>query len=450
MDETIAGILLEFNLDLYRPILPRQLSLGEVLPPRAGNLVKVITGMRRSGKSYRLFQEMDALIAHGVAKDRICYFNFEDDRLAPVTPETGDRVLETFRYLHPDDDGEQGIYLFFDELQEMEHWGAWLRRIVDTTKATIYVTGSSSKMLSSEIASEFRGRAIDFELLPYSFAELVTRDSSPVVRDGQILCSAAEAARYASQFDEYLECGGFPAAQGLVRPQAISLLQSYVQRVVARDVVDRHNLARPRIASAVARRLMGANGRALSLRKIESDLRTVDLGTSRSYLADMLGYFESAYLIFTVREFSRSLAEASASLPKVYAIDPGLALANSKAGVNDKGQRLEDAVYLELRRRHPGARENGISFRKTRGHGYEIDFAIGDALDREPVELIQVTESVEDPKTAARETRALWEALAEARLEEGLLIVGNGDDAVYEQDSMRIRQVPAWKWFLMA
>ena len=393
---------------------------------------------------------MDALVASGVPKERICYFDFEDDRLSPVTPETGDRVLETFRYLYPDEENSQGIYLFFDELQEMKGWGAWLRRVVDTTKATIYVTGSSSKMPSSEIASEFRGRAIDFELLPYSFAEITTCDGDLHVLDGQVLCTAEGAARYASLFDRYLERGGFPAAQGLARPQATSLLQSYVQRVVARDVVERHDLSRPRIASAFASRLMGANGRVVSLRKIENDLRAADLATSRPYLSDMLGYFEQAYLVFKVKEFSRSLSESSASLPKVYAVDPGLALANSKASVNDRGQRLEDAVYLELRRRYPGIRENGISFRKTREHGYEVDFAVGDALDREPMELIQVTDTLSDPKTAEREMRALWEALGEARLEEGLLIVGSGDDGVYEQDGMRIRQIPAWKWFLAA
>lgn len=114
--------------------------------------------MRRSGKSYRMFQEMDELIRQGVGPNLICYFNFEDNRFAPVTAQTGDEVLDTFYELHPEALTD-GAYLFFDELQEMQDWGAWLRRIVDTRKATIYVSGSSSKMLSTEIATEFRGRA---------------------------------------------------------------------------------------------------------------------------------------------------------------------------------------------------------------------------------------------------------------------------------------------------
>ena len=97
MNQTIAQILQEFTLDNYRPIIPRALDLGAPLIPRAGNLVKVVTGMRRSGKSYRLFQEMDALLNAGVPPKRICYINFEDDRLGAVTARTGDEVIDTFR-----------------------------------------------------------------------------------------------------------------------------------------------------------------------------------------------------------------------------------------------------------------------------------------------------------------------------------------------------------------
>lgn len=450
MNETVAALLQEFSLDLYRPIIRRNLDLGPALPPRAGNLVKVVTGMRRSGKSYRLFQEMDDLMRAGVPQERICYFNFEDDRLGRVVPATGDQVIEAFRYLHPGLAEEDGLYLFFDELQEMEGWGSWLRRIVDTTKATIYVSGSSSKMLSSEIATEFRGRAIDFELLPFSFREIVVQDPSLAPSLRAHIQTAAQAARLQASLDAYLVSGGFPAAQGLPRPQASALLQSYTQRVVARDVVERHNLARPRVASAFARRLMGLNARQLSVRKAENDLRSAGLATGRGYLADLLGYFEEAYLVFPVQEFTRSLSESTTAQPKVYAIDPGLALANSRAGVNDRGQRLEDAVYLELRRRNPGGREGTISTLRTKGRGLEVDFVVGDILDEAPTQLVQVTESMDDPVTAQRELRALWEAMRETGLEEGVLVVGNGLDATHESDFGRIHQVPAWKWLLFS
>ena len=448
MNMTIIGILQEFSLDLYRPILPRDLDLGEVLPPRAGNLVKVVSGMRRSGKTYRLFQEMDRLLQMGIPASHICYFNFEDDRVSPATARVGDEVLEAFRYLNRITDPEEGIYLFFDEVQEMAGWGAWLRRIVDTTRATIYITGSSSKMLSREIATEFRGRALDFELLPLSFREFCRQRGFTASQDDVIYASPRQAAMMQSLFDEYLVRGGFPAAIDLAKPQANALLQSYVQRVVSRDVVERHDLGRPRVAMALARRLIGLNARQLSIRKIEQDFRSAGIATGRVYLGDLIDYFEEAYLIFRIKELSRTLSEVTTTQPKVYAIDPGLALANSKAGVSERGQRLENAVYLELRRRHPAERDGAISMVRTKAQGHEVDFAVGDVLDGGPYHLLQVTDTMDDSKVVERECRALWEAMDERGLAEGIIVVGNGERAQYERDGKRIAQIPAWEWML--
>lgn len=447
MNELIAEQIRGFDIADYLPIHERMLDLGDLLPPRRGNLVKVVVGMRCSGKSYRLFQEMLRVHESGVPWDRICYFNFEDDRLDPVTPAIGDEVLETFYSTCPSA-LEEGAYLFLDELQEMDGWGAWLRRVVDTTKATIYVSGSSSKMLSQEISTEFRGRAIDFELLPLSFREYVGA-KEPGLSLGPAH-STLERLSLRRLFDAYLEEGGFPAALGLPTAQRVSLLQGYVQRVVVRDVVDRHALARPRVASVFARRVLGTNAKTLSVRRAEGDLRALGLPTSRALLATLLDYLEQAYLVFRVQEFSYALAEGTRKPPKVYAIDPGLALANGRANSNELGQRLEDAVYLELRRRNVGTRAESVSSFVTRGHGYEVDFVVGDVMFQDALELVQVSVGVEDETTRARELRALWEALEETGLEEATLVVAGGDEASYVQGNRRIRQVPAWKWFLEA
>lgn len=442
----ILETLKSFDLSLYEPIHKRDLDLGSPLEPRAGNLVKVIVGMRRSGKSYRLFQEMQALLEAGIPSSRICYFNFEDERLAPLDPSVGDEVLEAFQTLHPDA-FEAGAYLFFDELQEMENWEGWLRRIVDTRKATIYATGSSSKLLSTDIATGFRGRAIDFELLPLSFAEYV-RFNGMGDLGAQEGYSTTERLRLQAAFSDYLHEGGFPAVQGLPTQEAIPILQSYVQRVVARDVIERHNLAKPRVATAFAQRVLGLNGRQLSLRKAANDLRSAGLPTSRELLGDVFGYLQDAYLAFAMRERTYSLAESTNAAVKAYAIDPGLALANARANTNDRGQRLENAVYLELRRRAIGMRKDAIASLRTKNRGYEVDFVLGDALDEAPFELFQVCDSVDDPATLKRELRALWEVMDEQGVREGTLIVGEGGDEAYEQGSCTVRQIPAWKWML--
>ena len=444
MDAIIQEKLVGFRLRDFEPIYSRSLDLGEPLAPRIGNLVKVIVGMRRSGKSFRLFQEIRALLNSGVSMDQICYFNFEDDRLAPVTTRTGDQVIEAFESLHPGALA-RGVYLFLDEIQEMDNWGAWLRRVVDTTRATIYVTGSSSRMLSREISTEFRGRAIDFELLPFSFAEHVAAFMPGV---DAVHPSMEERVALQHEVMAYLSDGGFPDAHGLPKAQAVALLQSYVERVVSRDVVERHDMGRPRVAAALARRILASNAMPFSARRVEGDLRAAGLGTSRETIGDLMSYFEEAYLVFFVREFSYSLAETTTSMPKVYAVDPGLALASARANSNALGQRLEDAVYLELRRRTELGRADSVCSYRTRTGGFEVDFVMGDALTQDLFELCQVSADVSDDRTLSRELRALWQGMREAGAEEGLLVTLEGGETNHERDGMRVRQVPAWKWLL--
>lgn len=447
MNPIVMDTVNAFDISIYEPIVPRQLSLGDILAPKAGNLVKIVTGMRRSGKSYRLFQEMKRVHDSGVPWTRICYFNFEDDRLSPVTPEVGDDVLEAFATINPGA-FDEGVFLFFDELQEMTDWGKWLRRVIDTRRVTIYATGSSSKMLSSEITTAFRGRAIDFELLPLSFSESIVFNGLNIPSCDKPAFTEFEKLGLQRALDSYLKTGGFPAAQGMSDQERIPLLQSYAQQVVSRDVIERHSLAKPRVASMFAQKMLGSNARQMSLRKTENEMRSLGVATSREMLGNMLDYFEQAYLVFVVKERTYHLAGSTNSVPKIYAIDPGLAAANSKAYTNDTGQRLEDAVYLELRRRNSSDRNEAITSLRTKAHGYEVDFAVGDSLFGNDLALYQVCAEVNDGKTFDRELRAMWEAMAEQKVKESTLIVASGKADRYERDGMLVNQIPAWKWLL--
>ncbi len=447
MNPIILETINAFDISIYEPIVARRLSLGEILVPKAGNLVKIVTGMRRSGKSYRLFQEMKKVHEGGVPWSRICYFNFEDDRLSPVTPQVGDECLEAFEMLNPGA-FDEGVFLFFDELQEMKEWGRWLRRIVDTRRVTIYATGSSSKMLSSEITTAFRGRAVDFELLPLSFSESIDFNEWDIPNRAKAAYTESEKLRLQATFRDYLKTGGFPAAQGLPDQERIPLLQSYVRQVVSRDVVERHSLIKPRVAAMFAQKTLGTNARRLSIRKTVNELKSLGVVTSRESLGNLLDYFEQSYLAFVVKERTYHLAESTNSIPKVYAIDPGLAAANGKAYTNDAGQRLEDAVYLELRRRSASDRNEAITSLRTKAHDYEIDFAVGDALFGGALELYQVCANVSDDKTLNRELRALWEAMSEHEAKVATLIVADGEPASYERSGFVVNQIPAWRWFL--
>ena len=219
---------------------------------------------------------------------------------------------------------------------------------------------------------------------------------------------------------------------------------------MARDVVERHGVSKPKTASLLSQRLLGLNARQLSLRKMTNDLKAAGIATSREALGELFEYFQEAYLVFSVKELSFSLSEKTTAQPKVYAVDPGLALACGTARANYIGQRLEDVVYLELRRRSVGMRRDGISSLRTKAHGYEVDFVVGDALSGEVYELYQVAADVSDEKTREREIRALWEALEQSEQTVGYLIAGNGAEEMVEHEGKTIVQLPAWKWLLGA
>lgn len=446
MNETIYEKINDFSLDMYRPIVPRELDLGKPLVPKAGNLVTVITGMRRVGKSYRLFQVMDELERAGVNPSRILYFNFEDDRLDPVDGRTGDEVLEAFYLLHPAA-AEEGAYLFFDELQEMEGWGKWLRRIVDTKKATVFVSGSSSKMLSAEFSTELRGRTIEHVLYPLSFREYV-RFHSPEVDVGAPGFSAMQRTRIEQDFRDYLQRGGFPAVQGLGAAEAVSVLQGYAQRVVARDVIERHDVGSPRAVSAFARKVMQLCGRTLSLRKASNELKSSGHPIGRAALSDVLRYFEEAFLVYSVRDRSRVTGDGEGGMVKAYPSDHGLARASAPASAVDEGQALENAVCVELLRSLSVSRDSAVSSYKTKSHGYEVDFVAGDALFDEGLRLVQVTARLDGEKTRERECRALWEAMGELGVDEATIVVGEGVESEARSGDRVIRCMPAWKWFL--
>lgn len=444
MNETIRQLIQDFSLDLYEPIFPRDLALGDPLEPRAGNLATVIVGMRRSGKSYRLFQEIKALLAKGIDPERILYFSFEDDRLDPVTTQTGDEVLQTFRLLHPES-FEQGLYLFFDEIQEMEDWDRWLRRVIDTTRCTVYVTGSSSKLLIEDVATAFRGRSISYELLPLSFSEFVRFHDESLASKPFSSFTTSQKAKVQNLCCEYLKRGGFPAVQQQPLPIAYQTLQSYSQRVVAKDVLERHNISQGRGLAIFAQKVLAMTAREISLRKMEDRLRSQGIKVIRAALSEWLTYFQDAYMVATVKDRKHALSETSTASPKVYAIDPGLAAANSPASTDDEGHRLETAVYLELRRRNPLLRMNGIASYRT-AEGNSVDFCVGDVLEDCALRFYQVTVSLDDEATRKRELRSLDEAMSECHVSDSWLITLNGAAEDIATDSGTIHVIPAAQW----
>lgn len=425
-------------------LVERDLSLGKIPSPKIGSTAKVIVGMRRSGKTFRLYQEILAILQTGIGANRICYFNFDDDRLQPYSDALVSDVLEEFYEINPEARAE-GAYLFFDEVQDVPGWDVTVRRILDTEKVALYVTGSSSRMLSEDVATEFRGRSISYELLPYSFREYL-RANGDEPAPGTSLDGKAIASRLKRALRSYLMEGGFPAAQGLDDLERAQLLQGYAQLTVARDVVERFGFSNAAFARSLARSIITSSARDVSISRLDSKGRSSGYSPGRAAVSELIDAFEDAHLAYQVFEFSYSAQKIRLGGMKVYAADPGLYWASSIATDDGLTFAFETAVYLELRRRRRTGRLADIAMLKLASRK-EVDFIEGDAALDEAALLVQVCFDMGSPKTQEREISAMREAMARFDLKKGL-IVSFADEFDVAVEEGTIEVCPAWKWLL--
>ena len=425
---------------IERP-LPSLTSRDVSLPEIPGK-ADVVIGMRRSGKTYALYQEMRRLLDAGVPRSSMFYINLEDDRLGRLDGAGLSDIVETFYRLSPPARSD-GAHLFLDEIQAVDGWGRVTRRLLDTEAVRVYLSGSSAKMLSTEVSTEFRGRGFAVELLPFSYRESLRHLGlePPEAEPGPRQRSRLEAHLLA-----YLECGGFPDVQGLDVEKRIQVLQDYVELVVVRDVVERHAHSQVAAIRAFAAALLQSSGRLFSVNKLYNDLKSRGVEVGKDTLYALLDELADAFLVFPVEIFRRSLRARQVSPKKAYAIDPGLAFAVSHALSQDVGARLETAVYLECRRRLGRAREGAISYYVTRG-GHEVDFVLGDVAEPHVSELVQVCADLSDAQTRTRELRGLTEAMSELGVARATIVT------LHERESVSLAAgvvdvVPAWRWLL--
>lgn len=393
--DLLEDLLLEFKnkLGQMNASVRRDLVFPEVT-----NKIKVAIGIRRCGKTYLCLQTIQEYLQKGVPLSRILYINFEDDRLLPLTQEKLSGLIEAFYTLYPENH-EQLCYLFLDEIQNAENWPIVVRRFFDTRKVDIYLTGSSSKLLSKEIATSLRGRAITLEVWPFSFKEylvakhveipsrLGTKQSFDVMRENLL---------------NYLEIGGFPEITGLSFDLRIQILQNYVDVVVFRDITERYGITNITLIKYLIKTLIGNMSTRFSVNKYYNDLKSNGISVSKNTLHDYLIYIEDAFLIFSVPLYSESLRKVQTTPKKIYAVDSGLYYAYTSSFSKNLGRVFENFIYIMLRR---AARE--VFYYVTKS-GYEVDF-LAKSLNGNKI-LYQVVWDMDDPQTMAREQRALAEA----------------------------------------
>ncbi len=367
------------------------------LPSVKGKAWAVI-GMRRAGKTSFLWQCLADRMAAGAPRESLLYLNFEDERLSGLKATDLQHLTEAYFRLHPEWRDQRRVTFFLDEIQVVPGWETYVRRIMDSENVELFLSGSSAKLLSREVATSMRGRALEVLVHPFSFREALRHAGHEPTRKWTALPKAVRST-VEKQLRAYLHGGGFPEAQGLADRDRTALLRSYVDVALLRDVVERHAVSNPVALRWMLRHLLSAPAAPFSAQKFYDTLRSQGIAVSKDTVHAYLAHLEDAFLVRTVSLHTASERQRMVNPRKAYPIDPGLIPLYERTGRANLGQALETAVLLELERR---AAE--IGYVRT-DDGHEVDFHA--RFPDGTRWLIQVCADVSEPGTLAREVRAL-------------------------------------------
>jgi len=432
MRNLFEEIIKDFQASGPRSLTPRQIAIPAL--PDALNKPLAFVGMRRSGKTFLMYQIQQELIAQGIDRRQLVFINFEDERLRQVCSDHLRLITEVHAELFPEFASGRR-YLFLDEIQLVDGWERFVRRLIDTDNIRVYLTGSSSKMLSHEVASALRGRSLAIEVSPFSFREGLAHLGQRVPE----LADSKDVARLKKHFRDYLVCGGFPETIGLDEALRIKILQEYVAVAVQRDICERHGVHNPEPLRGLIRSMLANAASLFSVNKAYNSFKSQGRTVSKDSMYRFLGYIQDAFLLFTVEMHNPSQSVRAANPKKIYAVDPGLVTSFSWKFARNTGALLENCVYCELRRRF-----DRIHYYRT-ASGKEVDFCCTDIKGNPS--LFQVCADSSAMDTLERETVALLEAMAEIGMKEAFLITLDENRSLRRQ-GCTINLVPAYAWML--
>jgi uncharacterized protein len=389
-----------------------------------------IIGPRRAGKTYYFYQ----LISRFGKEDSL-YLNFEDPELSDVSYKDIKGVLEVYREIF----GKYPKYLFFDEIQNISNWDKPIRSLYELKRFYIFVTGSSSKLLSKEIASSLRGRTLSYVLLPFSFKKFLNIRKVEVTRP----LSFSKESSIKNLLRKYAAEGGFP--QIVLNPEREfqeRFVGEYLDLVMYRDVIERHNIKNLHVIKFMIRSLLASFSKEFSIHGFFRTLKSQNIKVSKKTVYNYFAYFEDAFLVSPVNKFSFSVKESFTSPPKIYLADTSLSLSRYP---DERGRKIENIVALELMRRRSYFYPLMELFYYKSVDRKEVDFVIKDASGIN--QLVQVCYDVSDLNTKRRETRALLKASRDLKCN-NLLVITWDYEAEEEFKGEKIKFVPLWKWLL--
>ncbi|MCQ2253823.1 MAG: ATP-binding protein [Bacteroidales bacterium] len=380
-------------------------------------------GIRRAGKSYLMYQQIQKLYKKGIGWDEMLYLNFEDERLLGFGPEDFNLILETHLEMY----GKKPI-LFLDEIQNVEYWHKFARRLADQ-KYRVYITGSNAKMLSSEIMTTLGGRYIMVNVFPYSFAEYA--NIHRVKYDPDTLCTTAGRAAVQKLFNEYFRTGGFPEIA--TAKSKNNYLISLYQKIYLGDIAARNGITNTLGLKVMLKKLAEGVRQPVSYNRIASIVSSVGSKLSTSSAIKYIDHTLDSWMLLKVTNFAAKVSERE-SIAKYYFIDNGLL---NLLIFDSNPALLENLAALVLLRKY-GIEDIVFFYNRN----IEVDFVL-------PMEgtAIQVSYSIMDPDTREREVRALVAIKSIMEIRRAIILTYSEEETI-QADGLEIEVIPMWKFVL--
>jgi len=390
MNTILKTLLYEWK-DRKLPSIIRRDTHLDTLPQPGANNATVITGFRRVGKTYLLYQVIEKLLETH-SRDEVVYINFEDERIIAPSTDLLTNLIPEIQAVY----GKKPKYLFVDELQLIPNWSKWVRRILDIESIQMFITGSSSKMSSAELPTELRGRAWEVKVSPLTFKEFL-RFKKISIDFEKLAFVKDEMARFRFLFDEYLTFGALPAVVLTSLEKKQELLQSYFQTVVQRDIAERHKVDNDIALRTLLKLLL--NSSYITISKLTNSLKSMSIPVGKSTINNYLSYIESSYFMNELYIHNPVVINQLQYPRKVYFIDTGFMTALSTKFSKNMGRLFENMAFHKL------VRENETVHYYKDDKGNEVDFAI--LSEGKTTALYQVCFDLTDEETRSREVRSL-------------------------------------------
>jgi predicted AAA+ superfamily ATPase len=391
--------------------------------------ILVLKGIRRSGKSTLMINQIKKLLKSGVSKQEILFVNLEDPRfINHLNVELLEQIKEVYiEYIEP----KAKPYIFLDEVQNVPNWEKWVNKEYELKLSKLIVSGSNSSMLSSEIASSLSGRYLSIEVYTLSFSEYLNFKTINIKNRLDLVTKRTEINR---EFEKFLSDGGFPKLVEYNQSNKKELLISYKDSILLKDIVARYKLKEFKTLEEITAFILSNSSLSISINKLKNNFK-ISYDMANAYIE----YLIKAYMIFEVNKFDYSLKKQNANDKKYYSIDLGLSNILRVPNLQTRGSDLESIVFLELKRR-----EYTVFYYKT-SNNLECDFVV--QKDNKIVLLIQVTSSLKDEKTKKRELQSFAKTISELQLKDVKSLViceDSSDTQIYDGVNIEILNIKEW------